>query len=117
MDAKSPTKRDVWVANLDKCIKEAVEKDLLKRPAKSILLISNNLFFLSNFILHILNKEDLSPYGGVIDFSTAEIIMQEHLGSGGSGCRVEKCTVDGKPCAIKVILFNNIFIVFLFLLR
>jgi serine/threonine protein kinase len=85
MDATRKKKRDEWVEFLSKYIKEAVEKDLLKRPA----------------------PKDLSTSGGTINFETAEIIMGKHIGSGGSGCRVEKCTVDGKPCAVKILPLNE----------
>lgn len=82
MDAKTSKKRDDWVAALDRYIKEAVEKDLLKRPAPN---------------------RDLSASGGSIKFESDDIVIGELIASGGSGCKVMKCNVNGKQCAVKIL--------------
>eukprot|EP01133_Synstelium_polycarpum_P007445 gene7445-8711_t len=45
--------------------------------------------------------------GGDIDFNNSEIQLCEQIGSGGSGCTVHRCTVDGFTCAVKVLKLKN----------
>ncbi|EGC40181.1 hypothetical protein DICPUDRAFT_52129 [Dictyostelium purpureum] len=49
--------------------------------------------------------EDIEKGG--IDFNTSEIKLCEQIGSGGSGCTVHRCTVDGFTCAVKVLKLKN----------
>ncbi|EGG15339.1 putative protein serine/threonine kinase [Cavenderia fasciculata] len=44
---------------------------------------------------------------GAIDFQSSEIKLCEPIGSGGSGCTVNRCTVDGLTCAVKVLKLKN----------
>ncbi|KAF2074184.1 hypothetical protein CYY_004502 [Polysphondylium violaceum] len=44
---------------------------------------------------------------GDIDFNTSDIQLCEELGSGGSGCFVHRCTIDGLTCAVKLLKLKN----------
>jgi len=82
--ANSQRDRDNWVQALNKAIEEA----------RSIALQRKN---------NSSDGEDLIGSGGVIDFEKSTIELQEVLGSGGSGCKVHRCTVDGLSCAVKIL--------------
>jgi len=59
----------------------AIEKEMLKKPS----------------------GKSLKDCGGDIDFANSIIEFWEKLGDGGSGSRVDRCTVNGMSCAVKIL--------------
>ncbi|GAM18546.1 hypothetical protein SAMD00019534_017210 [Acytostelium subglobosum LB1] len=51
--------------------------------------------------------EELIESKGEIDFKNSDIQLCEQIGSGGSGCTVHRCTVDGFTCAVKILRVKN----------
>jgi hypothetical protein len=61
-------------------------------------VMRKSMFSLSDFPL----AETIKDYGGDIDFDTTSIELWEGIGFGGSGSHVNRCTVNGLSCAVKV---------------
>ncbi|EFA80681.1 putative protein serine/threonine kinase [Heterostelium album PN500] len=83
--ADSVRDREEWVQALAHYISQEKKKQANRRPEEST--IENR--------------------GGEIDFKNSDIQLCEQIGSGGSGCTVHRCTVDGFTCAVKVLKLKN----------
>ncbi|GAM21583.1 hypothetical protein SAMD00019534_047580 [Acytostelium subglobosum LB1] len=85
--ADSARDRDEWVQALQLHILAEKKKNANRRTEEPTTLMENK--------------------GGDIDFKNSEIQLCEQIGSGGSGCTVHRCTVDGFTCAVKILKLKN----------